>query len=105
MPNFLRSFLLEIFTSKMTFGFSNVPGPKNPFCVTGCKSNSIGFAMPVGKTIPGSLGIISNADCIKAVITTDKGCADPKVLQKYFEKSLDDILGNAEWREWSSSPK
>lgn len=81
-----------------------MPGPKNPFCVAGNKTSSIAFSMPVGKTIPGSFGIISNAECMKAMITVDKACAEPKLFVKYFEESLDDILGSKAWREWSSGP-
>ena len=96
LPNSLVHFLLEIFTDKMTFGFSNVPGPRKPFVVAGSKSSSIGFSMPVGKTIPGSLGIISHADCVKAVITVDRASGDPRLLKECFEKSLDSILGSTE---------
>ena len=105
LPNNLVNFLLEIFTDKMSFGFSNVPGPRNPFIVAGHKSDTIGFSMPVGKSIPGSLGIISHAECVKAMITTDRACADPRVLKEYFEKSLDDIMGSTEWRNWTTGPK
>lgn len=89
----------------MTFGFSNVPGPRKPFVVAGTKSSSLGFAMPVGKTIPGSVGIISMADCVKVTFFTDKACCDPKVLRDYFEKNLDEILGSKDWRKWQSGQK
>ena len=35
LPDFLRTFLLEMFLDRMTFGFSNVPGPKTPWVLTG----------------------------------------------------------------------
>ena len=72
LPMSVANFLLEIFTNKMTFGFSNVPGPKNPITIAGSKCESIGFAMPVAKSIPGSIGILSIQDCVKAVITCDR---------------------------------
>ena len=103
LPNTIVHFLFEIFTNKLSFGFSNVPGPKKPFCVNGRKTSSIGFSMPVGKTVPGSIGIISHAECVKAIITTDRSGADPNVLKEYFEKNLDEILG-VEWRDWTSGP-
>ena len=34
-PEFIRSFLLETICDKMSIGFSNVPGPKNPWVVGG----------------------------------------------------------------------
>ena len=100
LPNSAVQFLLEIFTDKMTWGFSNVPGPKKPFVVAGSKSSSMGFAMPVGKSIPGSLGIISHGECVKAMIMADRSCTDPRILRDYFEETLDEILGGREWREW-----
>jgi len=102
LPEFARSALLEIFTNKMTFGFSNVPGPKNGFRVAGSLTNTVAFVMPVGKTIPGSIGILSNLNNVKVIITTDRACADPKVLANYFEENLDEILGSTEWRKWNS---
>jgi len=33
MPHMIRSFFLELFVSKLTFVFSNVPGPRSPFIV------------------------------------------------------------------------
>ena len=35
LPDFLRTFLLEMFLDRMTFGFSNVPGPRTPWVLTG----------------------------------------------------------------------
>ena len=83
----------------------NRPGPKKPFVVDGHKSSQMGFCLPVGKTIPGSIGIISHAECVKAMIMTDRSCADPRVLRDYFEESVDEILGSTEWREWTSGYK
>ena len=37
LPEFLRAFILEDFCGKMTFGFSNVPGPKTPWSTIGKK--------------------------------------------------------------------
>jgi len=37
LPNFLRHLIMEDYASKHTFGFSNVPGPKNPFVIAGFK--------------------------------------------------------------------
>ena len=102
LPHMLIHLAFDFMCTKLAFGFSNVPGPKEPFIVGGSQSSSLGFAMPVGKTVSGSLGIISHADCIKATFMVDKACADPKVLRDYFEKSLDEILGSTEWRQWKA---
>lgn len=86
----------------MTWGFSNVPGAKNGFTTGGCTTNTVAFVMPVGKSIPGSVGILSNLNNIKVTITTDRAAADPKILAAYFEKNLDDVLGSTEWRNWNA---
>lgn len=84
LPNSVVQFLLEIFTDKMTFGFSNVPGPRKPFVVAGHKSSVMGFAMPVGKSIPGSIGILSHGECVKVTIMTDRSCCDPRILRDLY---------------------
>ena len=91
-------FAFDILVGKMALGFSNVPGPKMPFVVGGSSSSMLAFAMPVGKTLPGSIGIISHAECIKTTFAFDKGCADPKKMRDHFEKNLDELLGGSEWR-------
>ena len=35
LPEFLRALILEDFCEKITFGFSNVPGPKTPWKTVG----------------------------------------------------------------------
>ena len=37
LPEFLRAHILEDFCGKMTFGFSNVPGPKTALVAIGKK--------------------------------------------------------------------
>ena len=89
----------------MALGFSNVPGPKKPFVVAGSPSSMLAFAMPVGKSLAGSIGIISHAECIKTTFSFDKACADPKILRDLFEKNLDELLGGTEWRQWKAGYK
>lgn len=38
LPEFVRAHILEDFCDKMTFGFSNVPGPKHAFVTAGAKN-------------------------------------------------------------------
>lgn len=100
LPEVVRSLILEDFCNKMTFGFSNVPGPRRPFVCCGSTCRAIGFIMPVGKDICGSFSIISHSDAVKVGICMDKSVMeslDPIV--ELFEKNLDEILG-VEWREF-----
>jgi len=84
----------------MTFGFSNVPGPKEPFIVAGKKNNGIGFIMPVGKSICGTFSIISHVDVIKVCISMDKATmSSTKIIAELFCKNLDAMLGK-DWIEF-----
>lgn len=71
LPNYIRWWILEDYTNKMCFGFSNVPGPRLPFVVAGHENKGIGFTMPVARSIVGSFSIISHADVIKVMVSMD----------------------------------
>ena len=103
-PDFLRCFILEDFVDKMTFGFSNVPGPKQPFKVAGFRCQSQGFIMPVGKTCMGSFSILSHDDVVKMVISMDKKTMEStEEITEYLCKALDEILGTPEWRKYGET--
>jgi hypothetical protein len=72
LPDFIRHYILADITSKISAGFSNVPGPKTPWVVNGRKCKSLAFIMPVGKNCPASLSIFSQGDIIKVGILIDK---------------------------------
>ena len=100
LPHFIRNPILEDYTDKMTFGFSNVPGPKLPYVVAGVKNRGIGFIMPVGRSMVGSFSFISHAEVIKIVIALDKAVLeDPDVLTNLFLANMDEMLGS-EWRDF-----
>ena len=61
LPEFVRSLLLEMLSEKMSIGFSNVPGPKNPWVVNGKAVDTLGFFMPVMRTLSASISICSHA--------------------------------------------
>ena len=61
LPEFVRSLLLEMLSEKMSIGFSNVPGPKNPWVVDGKAVDTLGFFMPVMRTLSASISICSHA--------------------------------------------
>ena len=100
LPSFLRWYILEDYGDKMTFGFSNVPGPREPYVVDGKVNHGIGFIMPVARSLVGSFSIISHVNVIKVAISMDKvTMADPKDLSDIFVKNMDEMLG-VSWREF-----
>ena len=76
LPGFIHWHIFEDYANKMTFGFSNVPGPKLPFVVAGRVNRGVGFIMPVGRSIVGSFSIISHVDVVKVIISMDKACME-----------------------------
>ena len=104
LPEFARAYILEDFCDKMTFGFSNVPGPKHPYCTAGYRTQALGFIMPVGKSICGSFSVISHVDVIKMCVTMDQ--ATMKSVEPFVEilmKNLDEVLGTTEWRNYQKT--
>ena len=100
LPEFLRSLLMESMCEKMSIGFSNVPGPKKPWVVGGKAVDTLGFFMPVGRTLCASISICSHASTVKVGVVADKAAMkDPHDLLVYFENNLDQMLG-VEWREY-----
>lgn len=85
----------------MTFGFSNVPGPRLPFVVAGHTNRGIGFVMPVARSLVGSFSIISHTDVIKVMISMDKATMkSTDTIASIFKQNLDDMLGK-NWREFA----
>mmetsp|Transcript_16420 Transcript_16420/g.22213 ORF Transcript_16420/g.22213 Transcript_16420/m.22213 type:complete len:92 (-) Transcript_16420:80-355(-) len=85
----------------MTFGYSNVPGPKRPFTVAGKVNNGIGFIMPVGHALVGSFSIISHVNVIKVIITMDKATmATPTTMKDLFVKNMDEMMQGPQWQEF-----
>ena len=74
LPLFAINFLLCDWADRMTFTFSNVPGPRKHYIVNGKKAKSMGFLVPALKSLMGGISIISYVDRIKIGIISDKGC-------------------------------
>ena len=72
LPEFVRAYLFELMSAKMSIGFSNVPGPNRPWIVGGKKVDTLGFFMPVGKTTTASISISSHASTVKVGVVADK---------------------------------
>ena len=101
MPPAIRDAGAEDNCDKMTLGFSNVPGPKSTWILTGKRCQGIGFIMPVVKSMTGSFSTLSHADTVKIIISFDKAVMeDTSVIAEIMMKSLDEILGDPEWRNY-----
>lgn len=82
--------MLEDFSTKMTFVFSNVPGPRFPFVTTGKPSKGIAFFVPGLMTMAGGISIISHYDSITIGLFMDNNTMkDPKVLMDIIYDNLD----------------
>lgn len=85
----------------MTFGFSNVPGPKTNWVIEGYRSQGMGFIMPVGKSMVGSFSVISHADTVKMIISMDKAVMkSTQPMADILMNNLDEVLGGPEWRNY-----
>lgn len=100
LPLFGIDLALSDWAERMTFAFSNVPGPRQPYIISGYKTNSVGFFVPALKTLMGGISIFSYVDRIKIGIIADKACIEnPKDLIDIIHKNLDIALGK-EWRNF-----
>lgn len=76
LPKFMSDALLCDWADRMTFAFSNVPGPRKPYMLNGSKTHVLGFFVPALKSVVGGLSIISYADRIKIGLISDKACIE-----------------------------
>ena len=78
-----------------------MPGPKSTWMLTGKRCQGIGFIMPVVKSMTGSFSTLSHADTVKIIISFDKAVMEnTSVIAEMMMKSLDEILGDPEWRNY-----
>ena len=67
--------------------------------------DTLGFFMPVGKSLCASISICSHASTVKIGIVADRAAMkDPNDLLVYFERNLDQMLGK-EWHDFSKRDK
>ena len=105
LPQFIRSYIMEDFTEKLSIGFSNVPGSKRPWITNGSPTKSVGFMMPVGKKLAGSVSILSYTDSLQLGVQMDKSIGtDPKEILEIYYDCLDEMLGK-EWRDFEKGKK
>jgi diacylglycerol O-acyltransferase / wax synthase len=100
LPHSLRDYILGDLSDKMTFVFSNVPGPRKPFVLNGKASKGFAFFVPGLKSIMGGISIMSHCDTVKISLSMDPVVMkDPKELMDIIYENLDVALGT-EWREF-----
>lgn len=100
LPHKARDLILNDFSSKMTFVFSNVPGPKKPYVLNGKASKGISFYVPGLKSCMGGISIMSHCDTVKISLSMDESVMkDPKDLMDIIYQNLDVALGK-EWRNF-----
>jgi hypothetical protein len=86
-------------------GFSNVPGAKENWYLTGKRCKALGFSMPLGKTVPLSWGVLSHGDTLSIMVSADRAAVkDVDQLMTMFEKNLDGFLGS-DWRKFDETRK
>jgi len=106
LPYSIQNLLINDYASKLTMGFSNVPGARENWYLTGKKCSALGFSMPLGKSVPLGWGAASHANNIKVFVVSDKACVkNTDKLMEQFAKNLDDFLGSTEWRKFHAAPK
>ena len=94
IPDFIRTHSYEDLGEKITFGYSNVPGPKEPYVIAGKNNHALGFTMPVGKSAVGSFAVISHADSMKICLMVDKASMkSTKPIRELLMHNLDAMLG------------
>jgi hypothetical protein len=87
-------------------GFSNVPGSRDDWYVTGKRVICYGFPMAVGKTVSMGWGAISHVNNIKVSFLADQAAIkDADWLVEQFERNLDNFLGNKEWRKFDPAKR
>lgn len=101
MPYLLQSYFTEDLANALTMGFSNVPGAREHWYLTGKKCTAFGFSMPLGKSVPLGWGALSHGNNIKVLVAADKACVkDTDQLMEAFQLNLDNFLGSREWRKF-----
>ena len=103
VPNqFLRNFFISLVSDRMTFVFSNVPGPQKNYVLAGKQTSCVGFFVPAVHSIAGGIGIVSINDVVKSGLTMDKVVMKhPNILMEMIKKNLDSALGD-HWRNFKA---
>ena len=104
IPNqFFRNFMISLSSNRMTFVFSNVPGPQKAYLLAGKQSLCAGFFVPGLHSCAGGMGMVSMNGVVKIGITMDKVVMKhPNILMEMITKNLDGALGGYNWRSFKA---
>jgi hypothetical protein len=72
LPFSVQRYLVDDFGSKLSMGFSNVPGARKNWVVNGKKVFATGFNIPLGSTVSCGWGVMSHANNLKVMFGSDK---------------------------------
>ena len=101
LPYFIQRILVEDLGSKLTMGFSNVPGSRLPWVITGKQCHAHAFNIPLGATVSCGWGAASHANNLKLMFGSDKNCiTDVESVMEMLENNLDSVLETTEWRKF-----
>lgn len=92
-PTIIQYPLASDWAAKLTLGFSNVPGPKEPWVFCGSRAIAAGFNIPLIKTIGAGWGVLSCGNVFKVGFGGDQSAVpDVHWVMSQFEKNLHNCL-------------
>lgn len=75
-PGFIREWVLNDFSKRITFSFNFVHGSQNPQTIATCKSKSQGFLSVSMGTVTGNISVFLHCKKLKICLTTDKAAME-----------------------------
>ena len=97
-PPVLRDLIMDDFSKRITFMYTNVAGATSQTKICGSNSLSQGFFLAPFKTISGTISVVSYNKKLKICIAADRSTIkNPERLLKMFYSNLDALFGIG-WR-------
>jgi len=92
-PTVVDRFVDEIFARKASIVVTNVPGPRQPVELAGCRLRDMAFWAPHPCGLGCGASILSYAGMFRLGMRSDVAVvADPELVTRYFEEELEDWL-------------
>lgn len=93
-PSFIRDWVVNDYSKRVTFSFNFIQGSQNPHMMAGCKSISQGFMGTAMGTQSGNISVLSHCKKLKISLTADRAAIpNTELLMELIYENLDDILG------------
>ena len=97
-PPVLRDLIMNDFSKRITFMYTNVAGPTSQMKICGSNSLSQGFFLAPFKTIGGAISVVSYNKKLKICMAVDRSVIkSPERLMKILYSNLDSQFGMG-WR-------